>query len=1103
VGGDVYDVEPAQIEKSIALGGGNLESAYSAIASVPGVVVPIGGAGWNQPVFIRGAAAWTTAYEYDGVPVNRSFDNAPATTASSLGSQELQVYTGGGPSSVAASGTSGFINQVIKTGTYPGYALFGGGIATDAFYHSARAEGGGATANRSFSYYAGLSGYDQDYRYGDSQNLYSGVLTNVNNIGVYNVCPPQGFAGPVPVQGCIAQAFGLYGFLSAVTDRENVVNLHFGFARRNGLRDDVQLLWSASAMRHLWNSAPDQSDLNQYMIAATAFPYSATTNYPFYMDALTYNVPFGTSISGVAPQIYFQPNSPSARAPFSPQPLNANDLSNNDTGVFKAQLTREFGSRSFLRFMGYSLFSDWNRDEPQSAFSAFPAGPPNYGLITHTSGGTLQYVDQLNARHLLQLSANYTHASMVRFNSSGYLSLSFSNLFGCPIPVFGFACAKASPIGYLSLDSSGAYHCWNPVNGAEVLCLNVYNDTLGLRPYGAAIAAANGLTPTPANGALFFQSPTRAGGSNAFIGPFATAPAGSPAAQAGAQWVSLWDGNASGPLNTVNPNFYSFSLGDQWRPNDKLTVNASIRYDRYDFGLTPATTPINRFYAQLINQFLCFNPVAYAPARAKIAPGVLPSGQPILKALCPQGFFHPGNGGVPPFSLDFPHVYGMNFWEPRLSATYAQNADTVWRISAGRYAQPPISASVEYLFRGASVVAWSNSTQLGFWSPFHPIPGQTAAQYDMSFEKRVHGTPLTFKISPFYGVTSNWQQNAFIGGNFVTQIPVGRARNWGAEAQLNYGDFTRQGFSALLSFTFTQSQVQFQGLLAPNQIHAVNAAIDNYNAITAGPRCYDSSVVAPNGFNAPDPTCSDPAHDILNPYAGLPRQAHLDENGWYQPGVLALVPPASTDALFYNSPFVTNLIVNWRRNRLAVTPSLQIQAGTYYGSPLHFTGVDPTACGANQGATLKCDYTTMTTVGGQPNVGYLYIPNLQTGQFPGIGQYRQPSIAMLNLQLSYDVSPKIALQATATDLWHTCFGGSVEPWTRANPPSRTVCAYTANPWYISNFYNGASPLDAAANGGITPYPWMLQSYIPAPATNVGGLGLYFPFNLYLQAQVKL
>ena len=99
-----------------------LNQAYSAIATVPGANLPQGQQGWNQLVYIRGGDYSDVANELDGIPVQRASDFAPVTTLSSLGQQEVQTYTGGTPASAEASGLSGYINQVIKTGSYPGYA---------------------------------------------------------------------------------------------------------------------------------------------------------------------------------------------------------------------------------------------------------------------------------------------------------------------------------------------------------------------------------------------------------------------------------------------------------------------------------------------------------------------------------------------------------------------------------------------------------------------------------------------------------------------------------------------------------------------------------------------------------------------------------------------------------------------------------------------------------------------------------------------------------------------------------------------------------------------------------------------------------------------
>ncbi len=221
-----------------------------------------------------------------------------------LGLQELQVYTGGGPSSVASAGTAGFINQVIKTGTYPGFANANLGAAYPNFYHQASVEVGGSTPDRTFSYYVGLLGYNQTYRFFDNSNgagymnpggplsgdtlgfaigygfgsnqvLATGYTCVIGTCqGVKPVCPMAGAALVEPT-GSEDRPTGLLAILQRhlggapfmVTDRENVVNLHMAIPKANGLRDDVQFLWSGSALNNYgYSSANDIGPGNNQFI---------------------------------------------------------------------------------------------------------------------------------------------------------------------------------------------------------------------------------------------------------------------------------------------------------------------------------------------------------------------------------------------------------------------------------------------------------------------------------------------------------------------------------------------------------------------------------------------------------------------------------------------------------------------------------------------------------------------------------------------------------------------------------------------------------------------------------------------------------------------
>lgn len=1143
VGGDIYNVDPATMQKTAALGGGgNLDSAYSAIASVPGLVVGTGGTGWNQAVVVRGNNPWSTGFEYDGIPVNRAFDNYTASTASNLGLQELQVYTGGGPASISSSGISGFINQVIKTGTYPGYGTLSGGIATGAFYHSARAEAGGASPDRNFSYYVGLSGYNQDFRYIDQSNgaslltpgqPFAGYLYNFSGNagaslpggGINPVCNADGTSptafdqqGNALAPNCMLPLFGLFGSYSNIADREDVANFHFGIPRKNGQKDDLQVLLSNSAETTWVYSAlnEDPSTANSITLTeygqpycapgsagyAPAFTFAGTCTAPTYTDAYEYNLPFGTNIAPggnpIMPTLYQQPSSPN-HAAFAPLPPNGRDSFHNDTGVVKLQWSHPFSSRSFFRVFGYTFFSDWTQAGANSgSFFEYPYSgvSPNYDLITHTAGGSFDYFNQLSDNNLLQISLNDVRANVTRFNNTGFLGY-------------------GEPIGLVS-QANGVYTCYDQ--------RATLPNPLG--PPNPPIPNPNYMDPIPCYSA---NSHLPGGSYRIGTGGYAAGlpPIKGTAAANGAQWINLQNYNASGTFNTVNPDFQSASIEDQWRPSDKLNIDVSLRGDRFVYNQPNANTGQNPFYAQIIENYSCYNPATQSEYTYPLAPGQpAPAPAALTNADCSTlpngaGYVHP-NGTVqdgiqaPLWSLNYNKAYTLGTIEPRISATYTQNADTVWRFSAGKYAEPPISASVNYLYAGGSGVnLWGSFMDLGFLSPFHPIPIETSNQFDFSLEHRFHNSPFSIKVSPFWQTSKNWQQQSFIGAGFVTQIPVGQTRNYGVEAALNYGDFNRNGLSGLLSFTYTQSQVQFQKILGPNQMSLVQTAINNYNALANGPKCYDSSAQDANGLNVADPNCSDPANDILNPYFG--KTASLSDfslDGWYPQGLYALQPGVNTGPVFYNSPYVTNLVLNYRHDKFAITPSFQLQAGAPYGGPLDFIGQDPRICAYNQGSAKSgpitglspstnpeaCDYRTVVgAAGGAPQFGYLYIPDPQTGSFTKYGGFNEPNIAMMNLQLSYDVSPKVTLQLTAANLWHTCFGGTKGPWTTAYPPSSTVCGYYPNGLYVSNYYNGTGPTDTAANGTTIP-AFELQSYAPKANNTIGG---FFPFQLYLQAQIKL
>ncbi|HEY8313225.1 MAG TPA: carboxypeptidase regulatory-like domain-containing protein, partial [Candidatus Baltobacteraceae bacterium] len=380
---DIYSVNAATQQAVSALGGGgNLNSAYSGIYSVPGVSSYIGNYGFGQVFYIRGSEYNQVGYELDGVPVNRAFDNYNGSSLSALGQQELQVYTGAAPAGGATATVGGYINQVIKTGTYPGFGTGELGIGAPAFYHHAQVEAGGASPNRNFSYYAALAGYNQEFREFNQQNggnvgLDSGIVGSYNTFaanpqpgGVYlnglpacnslGTSPNTGVPGTID-SGCTTfAAAGGINYQASNADREAVVNFHFGLPHKNdGGKDDIQLLYTGSSFHTAYaesiNDFGGTPGLNQQfggdfcgntgLCNQNGQPQLPYEDSYIFQQGTHFGQPANTAVT--VPYLF--PNTGLNRAPHSTIP---NDLRNtifNDSQVLKVQYQKNFGSKAYAR----------------------------------------------------------------------------------------------------------------------------------------------------------------------------------------------------------------------------------------------------------------------------------------------------------------------------------------------------------------------------------------------------------------------------------------------------------------------------------------------------------------------------------------------------------------------------------------------------------------------------------------------------------------------------------------------------------------------------------------------------------------------------------
>jgi hypothetical protein len=205
------------------------------------------------------------------------------------------------------------------------------------------------------------------------------------------------------------------------------------------------------------------------------------------------------------------------------------------------------------------------------------------------------------------------------------------------------------------------------------------------------------------------------------------------------------------------------------------------------------------------------------------------------------------------------------------------------------------------------------------------------------------------------------------------------------------------------------------------------------------------------------------------------------------------------------------LLLNYRHNRFAITPSLQFAAGQRYGEPENTEGIDPTTCATTLPGTLSS--TDPRYMGGTAGLtggsafdatscfGALRaIPDIyNNNHYDNIGQFVSPAQLLGNVLLTYDVSPKVSLQATFANVFDMCFGGTKTAWTSALGSNRscsyigTANAFVSNP--VGNFYNPGTPINPAYQYPYVPYPGVYEPSTTVPFANG-------PFTVFLDARIK-
>jgi len=863
-----------------------------------------------------------------------------------------------------------------------------------------------------------------------------------------------------------------------IDSRESVTNFHYGLNHKDGSKDDIQFLYNTSLLQTVFATAQnDFANVTQNVIDGTALVNGQTiancANLPTgampgvgntcaqigpaqqtYVDRSTYTGPVGSPLTAanltkVIP--YYFPNSPTNRAFGSPIAPDLQDTYNNRSAIEKIQYTKSLGTSGYIRLYGYASYSDWLQNGPNSTVINFAGGvSPDYELLAHTRGTALTIADQVNPQNFLSLTGGYTYASTVRFNNAFYSSAS-----------------DPRTVAYLVSSANPAAGLCYTGGGTAVTC---GTGAAQYRLPGVGAAAAP-LAPSPGSPGLDALGGISCGG-------------------APCEYLTVNNGNG-GTYNTVAPRFTNLSIEDRFRPSDKLLLTVGLHYDdfRYDLADTnfpqgPGVNTVSTLQRQFfVNNFIntnCQDTVTLLLVSKKAT------------AKCPAADAA-GNATIPvTYNTSSPGSTDYHAFEPRISATYRLDPNTVLRASYSKVEQPASSAFQQYNSSYGALPLISNFYPIGFRSPTHQIYPEESFNEDFSFEKQLPKADASFAVTPFFRSTNREIVSVLLDPktNFVSGLNVGKKLVNGIELEVRKGDFNRDGLAAQLSYTYTHARVHYDKL--PNGqtvVDGVNTSIKQYNAYTSfcashptdakcGGLTPSNGMTASQCFSAagaPDASCA--AGSVANPYWNATPQDLLSADAFYPAYNQLPGQGLSSVSSSYVIPHVAALIVQYKKGPFRFTPSFQFSGGGKYGSPTQGVGVDPATCGATLAAGVANDPRYPAGLPGGATVanaydassctGSIIAPNLQTGHFDDFGAFTEPNLLTGNVQLSYDVTKRVTLTATVANAFSQCFGGSNVPW--AHYSTKVGCWYANGPQaYAGNFYNPGDKFQGAAGDAYGP-----------------------------------
>ncbi|HLJ84404.1 MAG TPA: TonB-dependent receptor, partial [Candidatus Eremiobacteraceae bacterium] len=917
-------------------------------------------------------------------------------------------------------------------------------------------EVGGATPDRNFTYFVGVGTYHQSFRYFDESNG-AGITQQWGTPAARLPCP--GNATDENFASCYPNGNGPGGYalaapvdsvnVSDVWDSENIVNLHFGLPHRNDAgKDDIQLLYDNSYLHNnYYGSASDWGvttpGLLQNLNGAPVFGYLSGPGIGAqYLGKVGVALGAGVTAAQLSAMVnpYYFPYNPDSTKP-SPYfggalaaiDPNHRDGTENPNSIIKLQYQKNIGTSSYFRIYGYTNYSEWPQTCPNTAWTNFVGYCPlNYYVQTTTNGVSASYASQINDKNLINVEVGDTYAHDYRANDTTMVN-------GGNRP-FLWAVNSSAPTSGVCYTAAGlAVSCYS-ANADKVTLGNITPATLTL--------------------------PASCGTGSC-------------------EWFVAENGRRGGG-NQADPTFLSGSITDQWKPTGQLLFNYGVRFDSFRYKLSDTGGSARNFWFNSYNNSFCVSPTAGS------TPAYNPANDTGANQPCPAGTVAVHLTNLPNDTVTY------NVFQPRIGGTYTINPDNVIRFSYGRYTQAPNTAYEQYNLLQQDLASYdgNNFWKFGFTTTTHQIRPPTSNNYDLSLEHQ--SGDVSFKLTPFLRQTKDQIQNFFLDQKtgFVSGLNAGSQTSDGVEFELTKGDFNHNGLSGLLSVTFTRSLIKYSALQNGGSVLSTdNQAIQQYNDFTkacagVGPSTNPNSLCGvAGGVGTAIPT---EPNGIANPYYNAPARPLLDLNGAYLPfsTIPGVVEAASGS---YETPLAATLVLNFKANKLAISPQFQYFEGGYYGDPLTGTGVDPSTCTANLAGTVAGDPRykyggTGTPFDALSCTGLVPTPDPFTGNFDSLGAFRAPNQLLMHMQVSYDVSPRVALTLNLANIVNTCTGGTSEPWTRF--ANHNVCGYTL-PGYGAPLPYGSN----VYNPGSTFQPMVQYPYQENPTIQ--------PFNAFLGVKIKL